>query len=52
VPTRRIFELIIVTAVLIHPAMGLVHLWSKKTLDTHDPGTFLHGVAEIVTVLS
>jgi hypothetical protein len=52
VPTRRIFELIIVAGVLLHPAMGLVHLWAKKTLDTHEPGTILHGVAEIATVLS
>lgn len=51
-PTRRIFELMIITAVLVRPAIGLVHLWAKKTLDTHEPGTLLHGVAEIATVLT
>lgn len=51
-PTRRIFELTLVTIVLMHPALGLTRLWAKKTLDTHEPGTILHGIAEIVTVLS
>lgn len=51
-PTRRIFELVVITVVLMKPTLGLVHLWSKKTLDTHEPGTILHGIAEIATVLS
>lgn len=50
-PTRRIFELAIVTAILVRPAFGLVHLWGLKTLNTTDEGSILHGVAEIVTVL-
>jgi hypothetical protein len=52
VPTRRIFELALVVTILSHPAIGLVHLWAKKTLDTQEPGTILHGIAEIVTVLT
>jgi len=50
-PTRRIFELMIVTALLARPAFGLIHLWAAKTLGTQDPGSVAHGVAEIVTVL-
>lgn len=52
VPTRRIFELALIITILSHPAMGLVHLWAKKTLDTREPGTILHGIAEIATVLT
>lgn len=51
-PTRRIFELALIITILSHPAIGLIHLWGKKTLDTQEPGTILHGVAEIVTVLT
>ena len=51
-PTRRIFELAIVTAILARPAFGLIHLWALKTLNTADDGTILHGVSEIVTVLA
>lgn len=50
-PTRRIFELIIVGAILMRPAFGVVHLWGLKTLNTTPDDSFLHGVAEIVTVL-
>lgn len=50
-PTRRIFELMVVTAILVRPAFGLVHLWAAKTIGTHEEGTVMHGVAEIVTVI-
>lgn len=50
-PTRRIFELCIVTAILVRPAFGLIHLWAAKTLGTQSPGSVGHGVAEIVTVI-
>lgn len=50
-PTRRIFELVVVTAVLVRPAFGLIHLWARKTLDTQQSGTVIHGAAEIATVL-
>lgn len=51
-PTRRIFELALIITILSHPAIGLIHLWAKKTLDNNEPGTILHGVAEIATVLT
>ena len=50
-PTRRILELSIVVAILVRPAFGLVHLWAAKTLKTQQPGTIMHGAAEIVTVI-
>jgi hypothetical protein len=50
-PTRRILELTIVVAILCRPAFGLVHLWAAKTLQNQQPGTIMHGAAEIVTVI-
>lgn len=50
-PTRRIFELMVVTAVLVRPAFGLIHLWAAKTLGTQQEGTIMHGIAEVVTVV-
>jgi hypothetical protein len=50
-PTRRILEVIIVAGILMRPAFGVIHLWSLKTLNTTEEGSFMHGVAEIATVL-
>jgi hypothetical protein len=51
-PTRRIFELIIVTQILFWPAKATVRLWGRKQLTTRQPGDTLHGVGEVlVTVL-
>lgn len=50
-PTRRIFELAVVVAILVRPAFGLVHLWGNKTLATQDQGTLMHSVAEVITVI-
>lgn len=50
-PTRRIFEVVIITAVLIHPVMGMARLWAHRTLGNAQPGTVAHGAAEIVTVM-
>lgn len=50
-PTRRIFELSLAVAILARPAFGLIHLWSAKTLGEQQPGSIMHGVAEIVTVI-
>jgi hypothetical protein len=50
-PTRRVFELIVVTSLLMRPAFGTLRLWSSKTLRTKQPGTILHGIAEIGVVI-
>lgn len=51
-PTRRIMEVAIVVAILIHPAMGLVRLWAAKTIGSQPDGSFAHEVAEVITVLN
>jgi hypothetical protein len=45
-------ELTVITAVLLHPVLGMVRLWAAKTLGDTRPGTPLHGAAEIATVLA
>lgn len=52
VPTRRIFEMTVITVVLLHPVLGMARLWAAKTLADAKPGSVLYGTAEIVTVLS
>ena len=51
-PTRRIFELMIVTSVLIWPARSTVRMWGKKQLANNQQGSVMHGLGEVlVTVL-
>lgn len=50
-PTRRIFELVLVMGLLMRPTFGLLHVEMRKLLDEQQPGGFLHGVAEIGTVV-
>lgn len=49
-PTRRIFELVLITSLAVHPVIGMVRLWAAKTLQGA-PGGVAHGTAEIATVL-
>jgi len=50
--TRRIFEGIVVVSVLLWPAKATVLHWGRKQLTATQPGSFMHGVGEvIVTVL-
>lgn len=51
-PTRRIFELVLVTSIAMRPVFGMIHLWSAKTLATQPRGSVLHGVAEVGAVVS
>lgn len=37
-PTRRTFELVILTIVLAQPALAMVHLWLRKHVATTGPG--------------
>lgn len=50
-PTRRIFELVVITNVLFWPARSTVRLWGKKQLASQAPGSFMHGVGEVVVTL-
>lgn len=51
-PTRRIFEVVVVTVVLMHPVMAMARLWAHRKLSTAQPGSVTYGAAEIVTVVS
>jgi hypothetical protein len=51
-PTRRIFELMIVTAALARPVFANLRLWAHKTLGSTQPGAFTHGLAEILVTLT
>lgn len=51
-PNRRTFELIIVTGALLRPVFGGMRLWAVKTMGTTQPGSILHGVAEVVAILT
>lgn len=50
-PSRRIFELTILTIILMRPVFGMMHVETRRLLDSQQPGTFLHGVAEVATVV-
>lgn len=50
-PTRRIFELVVVTGFLLWPARATVKLWGRKQLATQQPGTPLHAAGEVIVTL-
>jgi len=52
VPNRRTFELIIGTGALLRPVFGGMRLWAVKTLGATQPGTLLHGAAEVIAILT
>lgn len=49
-PTRRVFELILITVVLWDLGKGTVRLWTRKTWASTSPGSIGHDTAEIVSV--
>lgn len=49
-PTRRILEVSVLAALMLHPIMGVVRLWAAKTLYVTSAGGFSHGVAEVLAV--
>jgi hypothetical protein len=50
-PTRRIFELMIVTGVLLLPARATVRLWCKRQLGARPEGSILHTVGEVGVIV-
>jgi hypothetical protein len=50
-PTRRIFELMIITGVLMLPARATVRLWGKRQLGAQPDGSALHTLGEIVVTV-
>jgi hypothetical protein len=51
-PTRRIFELIIVTGMLGRPVMGSIRLWGMRTMGATAPGSVMHTAAEVAAILA
>lgn len=49
-PTRRIFELMLITIVLWDLGKGTIRLWTRKTWDDTQPGSPAHGAAEIASI--
>jgi hypothetical protein len=50
-PTRRIFELVVITGVLLFPARATVRLWAKRQLGSQPDGSLLHGIGEVVVTV-
>jgi hypothetical protein len=50
-PTRRIFELVIVTTVLIFPARSTVRTWAKRQLGSQPENSVLHTIGEVVVTV-
>jgi hypothetical protein len=50
-PTRRTLELIVVAGLALRPVFALGKVWSHKTVATASPGTVIHGIASIGTVV-
>ena len=51
-PSRRIFELIVVTNILFWPARSTVRTWGRKQLSLGAPGSVRRAVGEaIVTIV-
>jgi hypothetical protein len=47
-PTRRILELAVVVAIAMRPIFALGRLWATKAFMTSQPGSVMHGAAEVV----
>jgi hypothetical protein len=49
-PTRRIFELMLVTVVLWDLAKGSIRLWERKTWAATQPGSLAHDTADLTSI--
>ncbi len=49
-PTRRTFELMLITVVLWDLARGTIRLWTRKTWADTNPGSPAHTAAELVSI--
>lgn len=50
-PTRRTLELIVVAGLALRPVFALGKVWSHKTVGTAPPGSIMHGIASVGTVV-
>jgi hypothetical protein len=51
VPSRRTFELIVITVVLMAPALAMVHLWTRKHLATATNAVVADAAAVVNTII-
>lgn len=49
-PTRRIFELMLITMVLWDLGKGSIRLWERKTWMDTQPGSAMHSTADLVSI--
>lgn len=49
-PTRRIFELMLITVVLWDLGKGSIRLWERKTWAATAPGSPLHAAADLSSI--
>lgn len=49
-PTRRIFELVLVTIVLWDLGKGAIKLWERKTWQSTQPGSMAHTAADLTSI--
>lgn len=49
-PTRRIFNLILVTVVLWDLGKGTIRLWERRTWATTKPGSLTHDIADMSSI--
>jgi hypothetical protein len=50
VPTRRIFELVLVTVVLWDLGKGAIRLWERKTWAATPPDALTHRAADLSSI--
>ena len=50
-PTRRTFELVIITIILAQPALAMIHLWARKHLATAAAGATADAAAVVTQVI-
>jgi hypothetical protein len=50
-PSRRTLELVVIVVLALEPVKAMAKLWSIRTLATTPPGSVLHGVAELGSVI-
>jgi hypothetical protein len=51
-PTRRIFELMLVTIVLWDLGKGAIRLWERKTWASAPPGSLSHDAADLASIFT
>ena len=50
-PSRRTFELIVITVVLMAPAMSMIHLWARKHIVTTGTGPTADAASVVTEIL-